>query len=93
MLTLASIYSVYSYGNEITMTRRKCRLWWPEQFLSCTSSSNLFLFGWFMDSVNSLDIVVAAAIPSLNLSVHLLQTNLEVEMLELILLALSFMHL
>ncbi|CAL9044511.1 unnamed protein product [Musa banksii] len=77
MLTLASIYSVCSYGNEITMTRRKCRLWWPEQFLSCTSSSNLFLFGWFMDSVNSLDIVVAAAIPSLNLSVHLLQTNLE----------------
>ncbi|KAG6528592.1 hypothetical protein ZIOFF_010771 [Zingiber officinale] len=59
------------------MGGRNYRVWWPQQLLTSTSSSGLFLFGWFMDSVDSIDIVIAAAISSAKILTHPFQTNLE----------------
>ncbi|XP_074577188.1 uncharacterized protein LOC141833605 isoform X2 [Curcuma longa] len=59
------------------MGGRNYRVWWPQQLLTSTSSSGLLLFGWFMDSVDSIDIVVATAIPSAKMMALPLQINIE----------------
>lgn len=59
------------------MGGRNYRVWWPQQLLTATSSSGLLLFGWFMDSVDSIDIVIATAIPSAKMMALPLQTNIE----------------
>ncbi|KAG0482605.1 hypothetical protein HPP92_010689 [Vanilla planifolia] len=50
------------------MARTQCRVWWPKQLLHGNPSSNLLLFGWCMNSFNSLDIVVAHAISAIEVS-------------------------
>lgn len=81
---LRYFYSLYTFASEILkMGGRNYRVWWPQQLLTATSSSGLLLFGWFMDSVDSIDIVIATAIPSAKMMALPLQTNIEVrEMLE-----------
>lgn len=81
---LRYFYSLFTFHSEIlNMGGRNYRVWWPQQLLTSTSSSGLLLFGWFMDSVDSIDIVVATAIPSAKMMTLPLQTNIEVrEMLE-----------
>lgn len=37
----------------------KFRLWWPKQHSPCELSSFCLLFGWFVPSLDSLDVVVA----------------------------------
>lgn len=72
-------YPLYNFASEVMkMGGRNYRVWWPQQLLTSTSSSGLFLFGWFMDSVDSIDIVIAAAISSAKILTHPFQTNLEV---------------
>ncbi|XP_008804898.2 uncharacterized protein LOC103718037 isoform X3 [Phoenix dactylifera] len=61
------------------MLRKKCRLWWPEQLLSSQPNSNLLLFGWYICSVNSLDIIVATAISPHEISPCLLQSSLQIQ--------------
>ncbi|KAG6536115.1 hypothetical protein ZIOFF_001159 [Zingiber officinale] len=71
-------YSLYSFASEILkMGGRHYRVWWPQQLLTSTSSSGLLLFGWFMDSIDSIDIVVATAIPSEKMTALPIQTNIE----------------
>lgn len=41
--------------------RRKCRIWWPKELALSEPLSSNFLFGWFVSSSVSLDIVVAFA--------------------------------
>lgn len=53
-------------------TRRKCRLWWPENLSSHAPLHFSYLFGWFVSSSeSSVDIVVAFACdePSLSSSI------------------------
>uniref|UniRef100_A0A5B6ZU59 Phosphatidylinositol N-acetylglucosaminyltransferase n=2 Tax=Davidia involucrata TaxID=16924 RepID=A0A5B6ZU59_DAVIN len=48
--------------------RSKCRLWWPKHLSSTEPSSSTILFGWFISSSASLDIVVAFAYDDVSLS-------------------------
>ncbi|KAJ0965631.1 hypothetical protein J5N97_026769 [Dioscorea zingiberensis] len=55
--------------------RMQCRLWWPEWLLSSEPSSGFLLFGWFMNAGE--DVVVAAAVPPGEISIHLHQSELQ----------------
>ncbi|KAA0047232.1 N-acetylglucosaminyl-phosphatidylinositol biosynthetic protein gpi1 isoform X3 [Cucumis melo var. makuwa] len=46
----------------------KCRLWWPKQHSPCEQSSSYLLFGWFIPSSDSLDVVVAFTCTDVSLS-------------------------
>lgn len=46
----------------------KCRLWWPKQHSPCKQSSSCLLFGWFIPSSDSLDVVVAFTCTDVSLS-------------------------
>ncbi|KAL0917521.1 hypothetical protein M5K25_012587 [Dendrobium thyrsiflorum] len=52
------------------MARKQCRVWWPRQLSDYKPSSNLLLFGWCIHSLNSLDIVLAHATSTLEISVN-----------------------
>lgn len=65
------------------MAARKCRLWWPDELLTRDSGSGLLLFGWFINSVSSIDIVVATAASPCDVSVYLRGSDLK-EMLHAI---------
>lgn len=53
-------------------------MWWPNDLLSCEPpSSDLLLFGWWLDAVNSIDVVVAHATLASEISLHFAQSDLQ----------------
>lgn len=60
------------------MERKHCRLWWPNHLSSGElPSSDFVLFGWFLDSSNSIDVVIAHVISTSGFSVIVGQSDLQ----------------
>ena len=68
-----------SYVCDLKMLRKKCRLWWPEQLVSSQPNSSFLFVGWYICSINSLDIIVATTISPHEISPCLLQSNFQVK--------------
>ncbi|PKA59227.1 hypothetical protein AXF42_Ash001320 [Apostasia shenzhenica] len=51
----------YSCVCQAQMSKKRCRLWCPKQLLCTKPNSDLLLFGWYIHSLNVIDIVLAAS--------------------------------
>ncbi|KAG7027656.1 gpi1, partial [Cucurbita argyrosperma subsp. argyrosperma] len=70
------VIAISGYNNCEVKMKGKFRLWWPKQHSPCELSSFCLLFGWFVPSSDSLDVVVAFTCSDDSLSQ--LQGDLEV---------------